>query len=264
MRQHGLPAKRQHCRHRRGRRHASVGHGEDTAPGPGRLGIIINALRRRRAGPDANLNSKEGVGALYKGVGVVVATAAPAQGLFFLGNDTAREALRPHLPAAAASFAAGCVAQLCGSLCWVPMDTVKERLQVEGPAQTRVQGRARRLLERGPNDPAAGRVAGILSGVLGPPGDLGALQRPLLRHLRGVQGRRCPRPGQRGGRRRRGGLPHEPHGPGEDAAAGGAHRPLETFAYAGAFDCVGQILRREGPLAFLDGAIARCATVAPG
>ena len=46
--------------------------------------------------------TKEGVGALYKGVGVVVATAAPAQGLFFLGNDTAREALRPHLPAAAA------------------------------------------------------------------------------------------------------------------------------------------------------------------
>ena len=37
----------------------------------------------------------------------------------------------------------------------------------------------------------------------------------------------------------------------------------ETFAYAGALDCVGQILRREGPLAFLDGAIARCATVAP-
>ena len=37
----------------------------------------------------------------------------------------------------------------------------------------------------------------------------------------------------------------------------------ETFAYAGAFDCVGQILRREGPRAFLDGAIARCATVAP-
>ena len=76
--------------------------------------------------------TKEGVGALYKGVGVVVATAAPAQGLFFLGNDKAREALRPHLPATAASFAAGCVAQLCGSLCWVPMDTVKERLQVEG------------------------------------------------------------------------------------------------------------------------------------
>ena len=36
-----------------------------------------------------------------------------------------------------------------------------------------------------------------------------------------------------------------------------------TFAYAGAFDCIRQILRREGPLAFLDGAIARCATVAP-
>ena len=51
---HGLPNKRQHCRHRSGRRHAPARHGEDTSPSPGRLGIITHALRRRRAGPDAH------------------------------------------------------------------------------------------------------------------------------------------------------------------------------------------------------------------
>lgn len=34
---------------------------------------------------------------------------------------------------AAGSFAAGVGAQLCGSVAWVPMDVVKERLQVQGP-----------------------------------------------------------------------------------------------------------------------------------
>ena len=51
-----------------------------------------------------------------------MATAAPAQGLFFPGNDTAREALRPHLPAAAASFAGWLRRAALRVLCWVPMD----------------------------------------------------------------------------------------------------------------------------------------------
>ena len=72
----------------------------------------------------------EGAAGLYKGVGIVVASAAPAQGLYFVGYDAARAALPKDY--ALSNFAAGCAAQLCGSLFWVPMDTVKERLQVEG------------------------------------------------------------------------------------------------------------------------------------
>ena len=34
------------------------------------------------------------------------------------------------------SFVAGCTAQLCASCIWVPMDVVKERLQVEGQIKT--------------------------------------------------------------------------------------------------------------------------------
>jgi len=34
------------------------------------------------------------------------------------------------------NFCAGVCAQLCGSLAWVPMDVVKERLQIEGQMKT--------------------------------------------------------------------------------------------------------------------------------
>ena len=210
----------------------------------------------------ARILSREGVGALYKGVGVVVATAAPAQGLFFLGNDTAREALRPHLPAAAASFAAGCVAQLCGSLCWVPMDTVKERLQVEGQ------------LKRGSKAELGGSWNAVRT-ILRREGLRGfypaywvhqATWAPFNGLFFAIY-EACKDAGV--------------HGLGSGVVAGVAAgfltNPMdlvktrlqvartspETFAYAGALDCVGQILRREGPLEFLDGAIARCATVAP-
>ena len=253
--------KRQHCRHRRGRRHAPVGTVKTRLQVQGasassltRYGGVAQGLTR--------ILTKEGVGALYKGVGVVVATAAPAQGLFFLGNDTARSSLRPHLPAAAASFAAGCVAQLCGSLCWVPMDTVKERLQVEGQLKRGSKAElggswnaVRTILRReglrdsipaywvhqatwapfnglffaiyeackdaGVHGLGSGVVAGVAAGFLTNPMDLVKTRLQVAR------------------------------------------TSPETFAYAGAFDCIGQILRREGPLAFLDGAIARCATVAP-
>ena len=38
----------------------------------------------------------------------------------------------------------------------------------------------------------------------------------------------------------------------------------DAKSYEGTFDCFGQILRREGPLAFFNGALARAARVVPG
>jgi len=70
----------------------------------------------------------EGAGALYIGVGAVLAAAAPAQALYFWGYETCRTLLPAH---PLSSFAAGFGAQLCGSIAWVPMDVVKERLQIE-------------------------------------------------------------------------------------------------------------------------------------
>eukprot|EP00968_Pinguiococcus_pyrenoidosus_P015421 scaffold1424_cov237-Pinguiococcus_pyrenoidosus.AAC.12 len=85
----------------------------------------------------AQILRAEGVGALYKGVGAVVVAAAPAQALFFVGYEGSRDALewmggQKARNSAWGTFGAGFVAQLVGSIAWVPMDVIKERLQVEG------------------------------------------------------------------------------------------------------------------------------------
>jgi len=73
----------------------------------------------------------EGPVTLYRGLGAVLVGAAPAQGLYFGGYETAKGFLGGG-QSGVGNFAAGIFAQLCGSLAWVPMDVIKERLQVEG------------------------------------------------------------------------------------------------------------------------------------
>ncbi|CAJ1328497.1 unnamed protein product [Effrenium voratum] len=71
----------------------------------------------------------EGPFALYRGLGVVVVGAAPAQGLYFGSYEAAKKSLGGGH---SGNFAAGVCAQLAGSVAWVPVEVVKERLQVEG------------------------------------------------------------------------------------------------------------------------------------
>jgi hypothetical protein len=120
---------------------------------------------------------KEGIMSLYKGAGIVVAAAAPAQAMYFggyeavravLGNDASAIFLAGDMPYTSpctscahpysyfysyslcthtqshshsltltytltsppTSPPPGMGAQLCGSVTWVPMDVIKERLQV--------------------------------------------------------------------------------------------------------------------------------------
>jgi hypothetical protein len=75
----------------------------------------------------------EGIFSLYKGIGVVIAPAAPAQALYFAGYESFKSLSGNS---AVSSFGAGCSAQLCASFIWVPMDVVKERLQIEGQLKT--------------------------------------------------------------------------------------------------------------------------------
>ncbi len=91
----------------------------------------------------------EGPAALYTGVGAVLAGAAPGQALYFLGYEAAKSVLPPDN--SVASFACGFLAQLFGSIAWVPMDVVKERLQVQGAMKSgltaKYQGSAAALRE---------------------------------------------------------------------------------------------------------------------
>jgi solute carrier family 25 iron transporter 28/37 len=75
----------------------------------------------------------EGFRSLYKGIGIVVAGAAPGQALYFAGYETVKRVGGSH---PVTNFLGGVTAQICGSLAWVPMDVVKERLQIEGQIKT--------------------------------------------------------------------------------------------------------------------------------
>ena len=79
-----------------------------------------------------NIVRTEGWMKLYSGFGTV-AVAAPARALYFLGYELSRrqgdKLFGPNHPAT--SFLSGPIAQLSGSLLWVPMDVVKERLQIQ-------------------------------------------------------------------------------------------------------------------------------------
>ncbi|KAH8062762.1 malate-aspartate shuttle [Aureococcus anophagefferens] len=181
----------------------------------------------------------EGVGALYRGVGIVVATAAPAQGLFFL----------------------------CGSLLWVPMDTIKERMQVEGQ------------MAAGSREALGSSSAAAVSAVFrleGPRGFYPAywIHQWTWAPFNGLYFAIYEAAKEAADAR---GLPAWPCGVVAGVVAGAATNPADlvktrlqvaradpkTFQYAGAVDCAAQIVRREGPAALFDGAVARCATVTP-
>lgn len=69
----------------------------------------------------------EGPLSLYSGMGAVLVGSAPAQGLYFGAYEAAKSVMGGS---STGNFAAGVCAQLCGSVVWVPMDVVKERLQL--------------------------------------------------------------------------------------------------------------------------------------
>jgi len=79
-----------------------------------------------------SIAQKEGWRKLYTGFGVTVMTG-PARALYFGGYEFAKiqggkllGKNHPFVP-----LTAGLFAQFCGSLIWVPMDVVKERMQVQ-------------------------------------------------------------------------------------------------------------------------------------
>ncbi len=80
----------------------------------------------------------EGLSQLYAGIGVI-AIAAPARALYFLGYEVSKKQGEKLFgeKSPIAHIVSGPIAQLSGSLLWVPMDVVKERMQVQrAPANT--------------------------------------------------------------------------------------------------------------------------------
>lgn len=205
----------------------------------------------------------EGVATLYKGLGITVAAAAPAQGLYFLGYDLFR-AWSPR-DDALSNFAAGCFAQLCGSLVWVPMDTIKERLQIEGQL-------------RNVKEPL-GSSAGALSIIMRREGVRGLYPAYFVHQFTWMPFNGIYFAIYEAARAwtADNGLPAWPAGIVAGVVAGGVTNPMDVvktrlqvvraqpdlFQYRGVFDCAFSIVRTEGLKALLDGAGARILLLTP-
>lgn len=92
---------------------------------------VLQALRRVAA--------KEGLAGLYRGFSITAVLGAPAAMLYFTSYEVARDALKSSLPAmsrveAVPHLLAGLVAEAFSCVLWVPVDVVKERMQVQRAA----------------------------------------------------------------------------------------------------------------------------------
>lgn len=78
---------------------------------------------------------QEGVRALYKGFGIVALMTTPAHALYFMAYEGAKRRLQTDRPLTEKSwwvyFCSGFFADVVGLSIWLPMDLVKQRLQVQ-------------------------------------------------------------------------------------------------------------------------------------
>lgn len=91
--------------------------------------------------------AQEGVGGLYRGVTAVAAGAGPAHALHFAVYEYAKEALGGNEQGLhpLKTAAAGCVATVVNDALMTPVDSVKQRLQVEGSPYRGVLDAARSM-----------------------------------------------------------------------------------------------------------------------
>eukprot|EP00163_Fabomonas_tropica_P019063 TRINITY_DN3352_c0_g1_i1.p1 TRINITY_DN3352_c0_g1~~TRINITY_DN3352_c0_g1_i1.p1 ORF type:complete len:234 (-),score=52.42 TRINITY_DN3352_c0_g1_i1:608-1309(-) len=73
----------------------------------------------------------EGSRSFYKGFGIVMLFTGPAHALYFGGYEVSKKVLPGH-GTAWNHLTAGFIAEIFGATLWVPMDVVKQNLQIQG------------------------------------------------------------------------------------------------------------------------------------
>ena len=93
------------------------------------------AAARASGGAAAETAAASLYAGLYKGIGAVLVGAAPAQSLYFGGMLLVQDFAKGG--GAVTNFAAGIGAQMCGSIAWVPMEVIKEKMMIQGQFATK-------------------------------------------------------------------------------------------------------------------------------
>ncbi|KAL1636117.1 mitochondrial thiamine pyrophosphate transporter [Diplodia intermedia] len=96
----------------------------------------------------------EGPAGFFRGLGAAVAQIVPYMGLFFLSYETLKPLLSSHhlsllLPGSSADAVAGMAASVAAKTAVFPLDTVRKRLQVQGPTRARYVHRNMPVYDRG-------------------------------------------------------------------------------------------------------------------
>lgn len=208
----------------------------------------------------------EGPTAVYKGLGIVLLGAAPAQGLFFYGMNTVQQRFSPKSDLA--NFGAGIAAQMCGGIAWVPMEVIKEKMMIQGQVKTHTtyNGSIHLLTSVLKKEGIGGIYRGFWMQQLtyGPFNGLAVLFYNRLKYL-------LPEDQQNSTAAQ---LVCSALGYGTAAAITNPFDVVKTrrqvqasnpelFDYKNAFDCAKKILKNEGPAAFMDGVSGRIGWLLP-
>ncbi|GLC46405.1 hypothetical protein PLESTM_001867900 [Pleodorina starrii] len=113
---------------------------------PGHAGSMISRSSLREV--TRTVLAKDGVAGLYRGVGAVAAGAGPAHALHFAIYEWAKQGLGGHREGLhpLETAAAGCVATVVNDALMTPVDSVKQRCQLEGSPYRGVMDAARQML----------------------------------------------------------------------------------------------------------------------
>lgn len=85
----------------------------------------------------AAIAAHEGPQGFFRGLGAAVAQIVPYMGLFFLSYETLKPVAASALPWGSGDAAAGMAASVVAKTAVFPLDTVRKRLQVQGPTRAR-------------------------------------------------------------------------------------------------------------------------------
>lgn len=208
----------------------------------------------------------EGFMALYKGLGVVLMGAAPAQALFFFGMSTVQSTFSPKSDLA--NFGSGIAAQMCGSAAWVPMEVIKEKMMIQGQVAVKEthSGSFSMIAKVLKTEGIRGVYRGFVLQQLtyGPFNGLAVLFYNRLKFSFPEEMQSNPIVQ----------LGSASLGYGVAAAITNPFDVVKTrrqvqasnpelFNYTSAWDCAKKILRSEGPWAFMDGVSGRIAWLLP-
>merc|ERR1711935_1295240 len=197
------------------------------------------------------------------GIGAVCVGAAPAQAMFFVGMEVAKNV--GESDSWLVNFASGMVAQGFGATFWVPMEVVKEKLMIQGQIKTKntYTGSLNLVTRVVKAEGITGLYRGFAMQMLtyGPFNAIGIAIAEEFKKLGPADNDAYNAASAFGGYAIASAITN-PFDVVKTRIQVQTSNP-EMFHYKGGWDCFTQIVRNEGVLALMDGVVGRVMWLTP-